>query len=182
MKFYMYVHAKPDGTPFYVGKGSGNRAYDLNRVNEHHRAVVAKYGAENILVVVLPYPTEQAAFDAECDYIRILRADGVKLSNRTDGGEGIANMSEEVRAKISASKKGSSHSIITRAKMSAARWGVKQGPRKNPLSVETRMKMSASRMGHVVSEETRAKLSAKLKGRIFSDETRARMSEAHKRK
>jgi hypothetical protein len=59
-----------------------------------------------------------------------------------------------------------------RAKLSAA----KKGKR---ASLETRMKMSMSAKGRVKSPETCARLSAALMGKTVSAETRAKQSEAH---
>jgi len=93
-QFYVYLHCKPDGTPFYVGKGFGDRAYDLNptrrRNNKHHQRIVKKYSKERILIEVQPCINEQEAFELEVLFILSLREDGIELCNFTDGGEGTA--------------------------------------------------------------------------------------------
>lgn len=90
--FYVYVHSRPDGSIFYVGKGHGRRAWDFSpsRRSAHHMSIVRKYGRESIRVAVLPQVSEEAAFAFERDMIALLRAAGTKLINRTEGGEGAA--------------------------------------------------------------------------------------------
>lgn len=90
--FYVYTHARPDGSVFYVGKGRGRRARDFSpsRRTLHHRNIVEKYGLDAILVIVIPCETEQEAFDLERETIAECRAKGVKLINLTDGGEGAS--------------------------------------------------------------------------------------------
>lgn len=87
------------------------------------------------------------------------------------------NMSEETKAKMSASKKGKTRSAETKAKMSAANKG-------KTLSDETKAKIRIANKGRAVSEETKAKLrSANLgKSRDLSVESRAKMSAATKGK
>ena len=73
-------------------------------------------------------------------------------------------------------------SAETRAKMSAARKGVKVGPT-GPKSAEHRAKLSAALKGRPTgpkSAEHLAKIGAALKGRIRSAETRAKLSAANK--
>lgn len=91
-------------------------------------------------------------------------------------------LSDEHRAKLSASHKGKPSSMKGkklspehRAKLSTALKG-----KLRPL--DTCAKISATLKGKHHSAETRAKLSTVLKGRHFSPETRAKMSAAHKGK
>ena len=92
---YVYLHCKPDGTPFYVGKGKGNRAYNLSpkaRKNNWHERIVKKYGKENIIIKILCYTWDEAeALRLEQVCIWILR-DYLcyVLVNMTDGGEGVS--------------------------------------------------------------------------------------------
>lgn len=105
-QFYVYFHCKPDGTPFYVGKGCGYRAYDLYRYcNQHYNSIVAKYGKENIKIEVQPCIDEQEAFDLEILCIQSLREDGINLCNCTDGGEGSSGYKHTDKARASMSQK-----------------------------------------------------------------------------
>jgi hypothetical protein len=158
-QFYAYIHAKPDGTPFYIGKGNGRRLNMFHRRNQHHKNVVAKYDKRNILIGKLDCSDESTAFDLEMGLIKCLRRSGVDLVNLTDGGHGPSGLivTPEQRAKISATltgRKGSPHTDASKAKISAANKGRKRTP-------EEIQKMSiAAKNKKPLTDETRAKLSA----------------------
>lgn len=117
----------------------------------------------------------------EREYIRVLRAIGVKLTNGTDGGEGAPHplgkaLSVEHRQKISTALLGKKRSAATRRRMRNAKLGRKR-------SAETCAKISASQrgkpsrnLGKTASVETRAKMRAAHLGKILSVEHRQRIS------
>jgi hypothetical protein len=155
-QFYAYIHAKPDGTPFYIGKGNGTRLNMFYKRNQHHKNVVAKYGKRNILIGKLDCSDESTAFDLEMGLIKCLRRSGVDLVNLTDGGHGVSGrvVTPEQRAKISATlmgRPGRPWTEEAKAKVGAAKRGKKRTP-------EQRAKMG--RKNKFVSEETRVKLRA----------------------
>jgi hypothetical protein len=101
--YYVYAYLrKSDDTPYYIGKGKGNRAWDKGHSctvpNDTSKIVLLK---ENI--------SEQEALDLEIELIaQYGRKDlgtGI-LRNLTDGGEGSRNMSKLVKDKISNTLKG----------------------------------------------------------------------------
>ena len=62
-KFYIYEHIRLDNnTCFYVGKGTGNRAYDLDRSN-FHNGVCKEYGCR--VKIIKDGLTEEEAFELE---------------------------------------------------------------------------------------------------------------------
>lgn len=185
-RFYTYLHCRPDGVPFYVGKGQGSRShvFDVGR-NRYHKNIVSKHGAENIRVFVFDCESEEEAFADEMQWIAQLRADGLTLANQTNGGDGPAGRiasaetrtlisaaqigrkrSAECIAKRSATVRGSKRSDETRARMSAARKGIvfslehrsRIAAAARNISAETRMKLSLAKLGTSLSPETRAKM------------------------
>lgn len=104
--FYAYVHCRPDGSVFYVGKGDEKRiSYVRRHHNPHHCSVVEKHGIKNILVGALECSDEATALALEVGLIKRLSSMGVRLTNMTSGGE-TPKFSDEVRAKIAAAKIG----------------------------------------------------------------------------
>lgn len=152
--FGAYVHARPDGRIFYVGKGTEKRARNLQRNNQHYTNITSKYGKENILVGFIPCSSEATAFALEVGLIKCLRRANIALVNRTNGGEGAAGavLSDAVKMKISLAHKGRTHTPEARANMSKAHIG-------NRHTQATRAKMGKSRIGGKITEETRAKRS-----------------------
>lgn len=177
-QFYVYMHCKPNGDPFYIGKGTGKRSHLFTGRNKHHKAIVAKYGQENIEVIVIKKDSEEAAFKSEIRLIKMIRWAGFRLANVCDGGEGASGrkFTKESLDKMSraakgrpAHNKGKSASEEARAKMSASQKGKKQ-------AASTIEKRAASRKGYVHTEATRAKIGAAHKGKKMSDEARRKMS------
>lgn len=171
-QFYVYLHCKPDGDPFYVGKGHGKRCreFKIGR-NAKHKAVVAKHGADSVVVMVFNRASEHAALVSEREWIRTLRGAGYNLVNLTSGGQGLSDPSPETRAKLSGLKMGNKnflgrkHTEEAKAKMSAARKG------RYPTA-EGRFKMSQAASARVISEATREK----LRNKTITVETRAKLS------
>ena len=159
--FYTYAYIREDGTPYYIGKGSGRRIHSTN-----HRAPVPPKERRLILKDSL---TEEEAFRHEKYMIGLYgRKDlgtGI-LINMSEGGEGDAGYkhSEERKTKISNSLKGRPKSEEWKAMM--------------------REKMKGKNVGKVRTEENKKAISNSLKGRVgrkWSEEAKKRHSERIKR-
>jgi hypothetical protein len=128
--FYNYFHRKADtGEIFYVGKGQGTRAYVKERNNIFWNRIVKKHGYT--VEIVCYFDNEELSFSTEKYLIeKIGRRDlGLgPLVNLTDGGDGLRNISEEIRKKISEGQKGNKNHMFGK------KW-----------SKETRKKMQISR-------------------------------------
>jgi len=176
-QFYTYLHCRPDGMPFYVGKGGGSNSerhhdFKWNR-NKHHKNIIAKHGADNILVYIFHCDSEQQSLDDEIQQIAQLRREGYELVNMTDGGEGTSGLkhSAESRAKMSINSQGKNlglkRSFETRAKVGAAKKGNKYclGLKRPP---EFGAAISARQLGKKPSPESVAKMVATKTGKSWS--------------
>lgn len=159
--FYIYAYLREDGSPYYIGKGKGPRAWI-----QHSKKGKGVHTPRNLsrIHICESNLTELGAFALERRYIRWWgRKDlgtGV-LQNMSDGGQGTSNtrriVTEETRRKIGMANKGI------------------------PQSAETRQKRSQSLVGRKPSDESNIKRRLKAVGRILGPqdaERRARTSEA----
>lgn len=180
--FYVYVHKRAsDGRVFYVGKGSGPRAWSKTRSKYWHR-IVAKHGYT--VEIVQSGMEEWWAFELERELIALYGREN--LCNLTDGGDGASGAirTQETKSKIGASKIGKprpdmegSNAIMYRpgvsAKVSAARKGIlrpdmsgDKNPTCNPLIAA---KVSAALKNVPKSDDHKKKLSDALKGKPRPD-------------
>ena len=169
--FYTYAYLREDGTPYYIGKGTGNRIYSSKRK--------VKFPKDEKRILFLKQNlTEEEAFKHEIYMISVFgRKDngtGI-LRNLTDGGEGVSGVvvGEKTRKKLREARRNRIFSQETRRKISEAG--------KN-RSKETRKKLSESSkdntnaLGATRSEETRRKISESRKGKKLSEETKLKIS------
>jgi len=183
MIYYTYAFLREDRTPYYIGKGKGNRAY-----GRRYKGIKPPKDKSRILILKQNL-TEEEAFKHEIYMIAVFgRKDlgtGILL-NRTDGGEGGSGRihSEETRRKVSEVLKGKILSEETKRKISEAKKGENHPNYGKSLSEETRRKLSEAHKN--ISEETRIKMSEAKKGnkhmlgKTLSEETKRKMSEAQK--
>ena len=125
MIYYTYAYLREDRTPYYIGKGKGDRVYDKGRKE------IKPPKDKSRIIFLKQNLTEEEAFKHEIYMIAVFgRKDlgtGI-LHNRTDGGEGKSGYrcTEETKLKISKATEGKRKlSKITRNKLSNA--GKKSG-------------------------------------------------------
>lgn len=161
MKFYTYAYIRggdsliaPAGTPYYIGKGSGRRAWSKGK------SEVSPPKDKSLIVILESNLTEVGALAIErrmiAWYGRVDLGTGI-LRNKTDGGDGVCGSaaktrkphkrkspSQETRAKLSAANKGKIKTAEHIQKIKESQIG---RPGK-PHTEETKRKMSLSRMGN----------------------------------
>lgn len=162
--FYTYVWRDAAGVPFYVGKGTGRRAWHLAKRSAEFRAIHAAGGCS--VEVVDEFVLESDAHAHEVHLIALYgrRIFGGSLVNKSDGGEGMAGLV---------------HSAETKAKISAAITGERNPRFGKTVSAETRALIAAANIGKTQSVETKGKNRASQLKRFENPEERAKLSEAH---
>ncbi len=171
MIYYVYAYLrKSDNSPYYIGKGKGNRAWSKDHPgigvpNDHLKIVLLE---SNL--------SEESAFEVEKKYIQLYGRKDIGtgiLYNKTNGGEGVSGHihSAETRQLLSNQRKGVPKSTEHNRKNSEAHKGkIGLSGRKNGMygkthSKEARMKIIEANLGKKMSNEAKQKMSLVRKGR-----------------
>jgi hypothetical protein len=159
--FYVYAYLREDDTPYYIGKGKGNRAYSKLK------GEVFPPLDKNRIVILKNNLPESLAFEEEIllisEYGRKDIGTGI-LRNKTNGGDGPSGrlVSESSRLLMSTNRKGkgtgpqTSEHIENKIK---TRRGVKQ----TPEHIEA---AAAPKRGVKHTDSRRKNISNALKGNI----------------
>ncbi len=166
--YYVYAYIrKSDGTPYYIGKGKNDRAF------QRHVGVSIPKDRSKIIFL----ETNLSNIGACAIERRLIKWWGRKdlntgiLINQTDGGEGSTGrkMTNETKEKIRQANIGKRHSDKSKSQMSIKKIGNKNGinsPGNTGMkhTVEQRKKISDAGKNRIVTDETRKLLSEQRKG------------------
>lgn len=144
LRFYVYAYLRQDGSPYYIGKGQGKRA-----IKKHSISVPSD---KSKIVFLECNLSDTGSLALERRYIRwygrIDLGTGI-LRNQTDGGEGIGNPSESLRARWSSAKQGikpnnfgKSYECGPSEAKSKSKQGTKNPQYNKPRTSEERSKIS----------------------------------------
>jgi hypothetical protein len=190
--YYVYAYLREDGTPYYIGKGSGRRVYSNRGRRIHKPTDISR------IQILEYYENEEDAFAKEIELIKQYGRKDIGtgiLWNMTDGGEGTVNKSPETIEKIRQANTGKKHSEETKSKLREYR--LKQvfteehkqkhkevvGSAKNRQKIkdamsspEVRKRMSESLKNSEKAKEFHKRQAIAQTGRKLSEETKKRIS------
>lgn len=147
-KYYIYLHLDPITDEVkYVGKGHGRRAYSFSHRKGYHKNWIAKLAKSNLKPKVEIFQdllSEIEALDQEKYWIEYFRSVGDKLTNLTDGGEGVSGYKfpDELKKKLNALKTWPKEATAKAAELA----------RGKPRSEEVKKKISESHKGLKLSD------------------------------
>lgn len=151
--YYVYLHRYASGPKvgqvFYVGKGTGNRAFSKKNRNKYWKHIVAKHG----YTVELYATGLQEWYAYELEFFTVAYYGRENLCNLTDGGEGPSSPSEETRKTMSEKAKARIRKPMgpmseeTKLKLSIAKTGKPSKLKGIPLTEDTKRKLSESKKG-----------------------------------
>ena len=186
MKTYIYILIDPETNQVrYVGKTTSlKRRYnqhvsECSKIRNHKNNWLLSLKNKNIkpeMVIIDETDNDDWIF-LEQWYIQLYRSWGYRLTNSTEGGEGVCghSPSPETREKMSNSAKGKVWSEESKRKLSATNTGrklsderkrkISEAAKKRGISPETKLKMLESRRKNPLkhSEESKLRISQKLK-------------------
>ena len=191
--YYTYAYLREDKTPYYIGKGKGNRIFNKNKGDIRPPKDKAR------IIFLKKNLTETEAFRHEIYMITVFGRKDLEtgiLRNRTDGGEGASGlvMSEETRKTLSELKVGEKNPNYGKEMSEEQKQKISEKRKGTKLSEEHKDKIRQKMMGNTwnvgkkLSDETKRKVGEAqkgnqyMKGMKFSEETKQKMSEAHKGK
>ena len=126
--FYTYLWLREDGTPYYVGKGTGRRAYTTHRVGKH---------PPKEQVILQEFLIEKDALFAERFLIEYYGREDLgrgRLLNLSDGGEigpvGVVHSKDRKPSRL-----GANNSIEHRKRSGLSLRGNKNGQRLNDQQI-----------------------------------------------
>jgi hypothetical protein len=186
--FYVYAYLREDGTPYYIGKGKGRRAYLNGRIPPKPAYI------ERIQMVKVNL-TEEEAFNLECklimEYGRRDLGTGI-LQNRTAGGEGVSGRiatPESIQKRISKNT-GKKRTPEQKERMRQAQLTRKQKTEEEKLQYSVNMSnakkgIPLGNKSDTHKENLSKALLGKYKGIAKSEETKQKMrkpkTEAHRK-
>lgn len=181
-QYYIYAYLRENdssiakaGTPYYIGKGKGKRAFRSDR-----RCVATPKNIDNIVFIAANIESENEAYRLEkyyTDYFgRVDLGTGI-LRNLQDGGTGATSRiySQQTRKKISQSKTGENNPMYGKTGENNPFYGKHH-------TEETRKKISQSITGEKSHWYGKTGENHPKYGKSLSQETRDKMSKAKKGK
>lgn len=176
-KYYVYILSRPDGSPFYVGKGIRSRISfhewaALRNWRGHKYNIIRKITASGKKILKhkhAEYLTKEEAVRIERELIAIYKriCDGGILANITIGGDGA---------------EGFKHDLVSMANMRSA-WKPRQWSEESKKNRRDKMKL------RIVSEQTKKKIGETLSsgahwniGKKLNDDHKKKLHDSSKKK